>query len=70
MDNRHRGAADSRHGNDYAVETMSVPRANGVLPNNRITITSNPLADADNKVRYILLFISLCFCFLDCNVIS
>ncbi|CAH0560050.1 unnamed protein product [Brassicogethes aeneus] len=36
--------------NDYVVGTKSLPRTNGcALPGNRITITSNPLADTDNK---------------------
>lgn len=41
--------------NDYG-SPRSFPRTNGVTPNPRMTITSNPLADADNKVRYIIFF--------------
>lgn len=35
---------------DYVVTPKSLARPNGIAPN-KITITSNPLADADNKVR-------------------
>lgn len=43
-------------GGDYIVEPKSVHMSNGcALPGNRITITSNPLADTD-KVRYSNLF--------------
>ncbi|KAL1489869.1 hypothetical protein ABEB36_013797 [Hypothenemus hampei] len=37
-------------GNEYVVERKSIQTANGcTLPGNRLTITSNPLADADKK---------------------
>jgi hypothetical protein len=48
----HRIQADA----EYVVGSKNAPRSNGCVPPNRITITANPLADADNKVRYILLF--------------
>lgn len=38
-------------GNEYVVTQKSLPRNGCVLPQNRITITPNPLAEADNKVR-------------------
>lgn len=41
-------------GGDYPT-SRTYPRTNGVNSNARMTITSNPLADADNKVRYIFL---------------
>lgn len=50
-------------GNEY-VEYGQKSRANGcVLPSNRITITPNPLAEADNKVRYIFTFSLVLFPF-------
>lgn len=49
--------------NDYVVSSKTLSRANGCIPPpSRITITPNPLADSDNKVRYI--FSHFCFCFL------
>ncbi|XP_060531354.1 interference hedgehog-like isoform X2 [Cylas formicarius] len=37
-------------GTDYVVEAKSLPRSNGcAIPSNRITITPNPLADAETK---------------------
>lgn len=36
-------------GNNYVATPKSLPRSNGCVPSNRITITANPLADADNK---------------------
>lgn len=54
-DGTHHIQADS---NDYRVRPKSISRSNGCVPQNRLNmnITSNPLADADNKVRYILMF--------------
>ncbi|XP_018572670.1 interference hedgehog isoform X3 [Anoplophora glabripennis] len=53
-DNRDKSTVEDRHvaeGNEY-VEYGQKSRANGcVLPSNRITITPNPLAEADNKRR-------------------
>lgn len=63
MDNRDKAIVDDHtlqlDGNEYVVVgPKSMPKSNGCAPN-RITITANPLADADNKVRYILfLFLS------------
>lgn len=50
-DGGHHIQADS---NDYIVRPPK-SRSNGCIPPNRMNmnITSNPLADADNKVRYI-----------------
>ncbi|KAJ8927158.1 hypothetical protein NQ314_020431 [Rhamnusium bicolor] len=54
-ENRDKGTVEDHHiqaeGNEYVeYGPKSIPRANGcVLPSNRITITPNPLADADNK---------------------
>lgn len=42
--------------NDYIVSPKTLPRNNGCVGTNRMNITANPLADADNKVRYILNF--------------
>lgn len=42
---------DEHHeGNDYVVGQKTITRSNG-CGINKITITTNPLADADNKVR-------------------
>lgn len=49
----HHIQADS---NDYIVSPKTLPRNNGCVGSNRMNITANPLADADNKVRYILNF--------------
>ncbi|XP_050304096.1 brother of CDO-like isoform X2 [Anthonomus grandis grandis] len=47
----HHIAADS---NDYGAEPKTIPRSNGcALPGNRITITSNPLAEADKNATVI-----------------
>ncbi|XP_049826185.1 interference hedgehog-like isoform X2 [Aethina tumida] len=51
-DNNKTGVEDHHiqaDGNDFVVGTKSLPRSNGVVSNNRITITANPLADAENK---------------------
>lgn len=42
---------DEHHeGNEYVVGQKTITRSNG-CGINKITITTNPLADADNKVR-------------------
>ncbi|XP_023017574.2 interference hedgehog isoform X2 [Leptinotarsa decemlineata] len=52
VDNQDKPGTDDHHiqvdGNEYVVSPKSMPKSNG-LPPNRITITANPLADADNK---------------------
>jgi hypothetical protein len=45
----HRIQADA----EYVVGSKNAPRSNGCVPPNRITITANPLADADNKVSQV-----------------
>ncbi|XP_008192347.1 interference hedgehog isoform X1 [Tribolium castaneum] len=47
-DDHHHIQADAT---EYVVSPKSGPRTNGCVAPNRITITANPLADADNKVR-------------------
>ncbi|CAH1174054.1 unnamed protein product [Phaedon cochleariae] len=51
VDNRDK-SVDDHHiqvdGNEYVVGPKTIPKSNGCTPN-RITITANPLADADNK---------------------
>ncbi|KAG5882564.1 hypothetical protein JTB14_011765 [Gonioctena quinquepunctata] len=51
-DSQDKPGADDHHiqveGNEYVVSPKSMPKSNGCATN-RITITSNPLADADNK---------------------
>lgn len=54
VDDGHHIQADA---GDYVVNSKSLSRTNGCIPANRMNITANPLADADNKVRYILHFI-------------
>uniref|UniRef100_A0A6P7FCX6 Interference hedgehog n=1 Tax=Diabrotica virgifera virgifera TaxID=50390 RepID=A0A6P7FCX6_DIAVI len=53
VDNRNKAVVDDHtlqlDGNEYVVVSpKSLPKSNGCTPN-RITITANPLADADNK---------------------
>ncbi|XP_044255166.1 interference hedgehog-like isoform X3 [Tribolium madens] len=47
-DDHHHIQADAT---EYVVSPKGAPRTNGCVSPNRITITANPLADADNKVR-------------------
>lgn len=56
---RHKPTVEEHHiqadGNEYVVTPRSLPRTNGcVMPNNRITITSNPLADTENKSQNVI----------------
>ncbi|RZC36440.1 interference hedgehog-like [Asbolus verrucosus] len=50
---RDKSGVDEHHiqadDNEYVVGPKGPPRSNGCVPSNRITITANPLADADNK---------------------
>lgn len=53
-DSNNKAGVDEHHiheANDYVVGQKTVTRSNG-CGINKITITTNPLADADNKVRY------------------
>lgn len=58
IENRDKTPADIQ----VDVGSKTLPRTNGcALTSNRMTITSNPLADADNKVRYIFFYYSVTF---------
>lgn len=56
-------------GNEYVVGQKTITRSNG-CGLNKITITTNPLTDADNKVRYVhdFLYISLCIFKILCHL--